>query len=116
MQIEKALRFSFLMALTLPALALASFRCEKTGKIVEEGMTVYEVLSACGEPALKTTIQGSDSTVAHVEGETVVIKSGAPGEDWTYDFGPSRFIQTLRFENGTLRKIARGGYGSKLGH
>ncbi len=32
-------------------------------------------------------------------------------EEWTYNFGPSRFIQTLRFENSRLVSIQIGGYG-----
>ena len=32
-------------------------------------------------------------------------------EEWTYNFGSTRFIRFLRFENGLLRNISRGGYG-----
>ena len=32
-------------------------------------------------------------------------------EEWVYNFGPGRFIRILRFENGILRAINRGGYG-----
>jgi hypothetical protein len=32
-------------------------------------------------------------------------------EEWTYNFGPDRFIQTLAFENGELVSITAGGYG-----
>ena len=32
-------------------------------------------------------------------------------EEWTYNFGPERFIRTLTFENGELVDIETGGYG-----
>jgi hypothetical protein len=33
-------------------------------------------------------------------------------DEWTYDFGPHRFIQYLTFEDGTLLSIEAGGRGS----
>jgi hypothetical protein len=30
---------------------------------------------------------------------------------WTYNYGPSRFIDYVRIENGKVRKIYSGGYG-----
>lgn len=32
-------------------------------------------------------------------------------DSWTYDFGPDRFVRLLRFSNGRLKSIERGGYG-----
>ena len=32
-------------------------------------------------------------------------------EEWTYNFGPDRFIYYLRFENGVLKSITTGDYG-----
>lgn len=36
--------------------------------------------------------------------------------DWIYDFGASRFIRALRFENGVLVAIEEGSYGSDDSH
>jgi hypothetical protein len=33
---------------------------------------------------------------------------------WTYDFGASRFVQTVTLENGKVVAVERGGYGSAL--
>jgi hypothetical protein len=32
-------------------------------------------------------------------------------EVWTYNYGPSRFVDYVRFENGRVRRIESGGYG-----
>ncbi|WP_082048073.1 DUF2845 domain-containing protein [Geoalkalibacter ferrihydriticus] len=32
-------------------------------------------------------------------------------DEWTYNFGPRRFLLHLIFENGRLRQIETGGYG-----
>jgi len=32
-------------------------------------------------------------------------------EIWTYNYGPSRFLDYVRLENGIVRKIYSGGYG-----
>jgi hypothetical protein len=36
-----------------------------------------------------------------------------PVEEWTYDFGPQRFIQFLTFEDGRLVRVQSGDYGHK---
>ncbi len=42
-----------------------------------------------------------------VSAQTVLINI----EEWTYNFGPNRFIETLVFENDELVSITSGGYG-----
>jgi hypothetical protein len=32
-------------------------------------------------------------------------------EVWTYNYGPSRFLDYVRLENGIVRKVYSGGYG-----
>ena len=98
-------------------------------KLVLDGATKYEVLSKCGEPDYKEVRterrikrdfyrdlfsqrfpdryrQERDHyrdplfTV-----EDVVI------EEWTYNFGPTKFIRYLLFEDGRLVNISTGDYG-----
>jgi len=40
-----------------------------------------------------------------------LLKEYIPVQEWTYNFGPTRFIYYLRFENGRLRSITSGDYG-----
>jgi hypothetical protein len=88
-----------------PAWAL---RCGN--QIVREGYRTYEVLERCGEP---------DYRDARVEYQSIRLRGSGvlqPGidvertvpiniEEWTYNFGPRRFMQWLRFENGRLVEI-----------
>ena len=79
--------------------------------LVLEGDRKIEVLAACGEPATIDVWEETKRVRDYRWGrfwnlwETVVI------EEWTYNFGPSRFIQTVRFENGRVVRVESGGYG-----
>jgi hypothetical protein len=100
-----------------------SMRCGN--KLVYSGDTTYTVRTKCGEP---------DDVIHRSEIRTVSHEVSAPCEDrqsrakcsrtvetsvevvideWTYDFGSNRFIETLRFEDGKLVRIKDGEYGQK---
>ena len=81
-------------------------RCE--GGIVSVGDTKYEVLSKCGEPSFTDERQ-----VERIErtGVNELIRWTVHIEEWTYDFGPGRFIRILTFEEGRLARIRDGIYG-----
>lgn len=67
-----------------------------------------DILIKCGEPHFKNSFQEEirerfgDSSV-----RTVVVTV----EEWTYNFGPQRFIRVITFRNGTVVEIRTGGYG-----
>ena len=44
-------------------------------------------------------------------GNAYRVKVHVNVEVWTYNYGPSRFIDYVRIENGKVRKIYSGGYG-----
>jgi len=44
-------------------------------------------------------------------GSAYRVKVHVKVEVWTYNYGPSRFIDYVRIENGKVRKIYSGGYG-----
>lgn len=104
-----------------PALA---FRCGN--KIVSEGDHYSKVLKICGEPV------GVEERVIYREGLTRPrVRLEGPGglrweeevvqyrrswvevqvEEWTYNFGPSRLMQRVRFEDGFVAGIDQLGYG-----
>lgn len=89
-----------------PAFADDDLRCPKTGKIVHEGDSQYEVEAKCGAPSAKAPFLLTSRNRRGVE-------TTVQGEDWTYDFGPNAFIQKLRFEGSALVRITRGDYGVK---
>jgi len=86
-----------------------ALRCGRD--LVLEGDRKIEVLASCGDPATIDTWQETRRVRDFRWGrfwnvwETVVV------EEWTYNFGPRRFIQVIRFENGRVVKIEDGGYG-----
>jgi hypothetical protein len=105
-----------------------SLRCES--RIVSLGDSKQEVEDICGAPAYvdvtqeektikvyrsKPTRQGTESENHRhrdhefVNERTIVVNV----EEWTYNFGPNRFIQTLKFKNNQLVSIKDDTYGFK---
>ena len=122
------MRWSWLYALLLIILPISfiedgyagdrTLRCQ--GRIVSIGDTQSEVLEKCGKPDEVTQREESPnsyiSQIFDYEQERYIapklIKGPIRVELWTYDFGPTRFIRYLRFENGKLIKIETGDKGS----
>ncbi len=111
------------LAALLCAPAAQAFRCNSF--VIDEGMHKAEVLKKCGAPSARDsrtekriirvregqfnttrpgTVQGQV-----VEQEREVLVSI---EEWTYNFGPSQFMQLLIFEDGRLKAVQDLGYGS----
>lgn len=100
------------------------FRCET--RLVTEGDSSMEVRSHCGDP--DEARQRVESRVISRYVNTPCMKRHGPGvctvmvqdiisvlvDEWTYDFGPQRFIQFLTFEQGKLVSVESGDYGNKL--
>lgn len=112
---------SLLLFAATPALA---FRCGN--RIVSDGDHYSKVLKICGEPT------GVQERVIYREGPTrprfrVDGPNGLPYdqevlqydrsyvevlvEEWTYNFGPRRLMQLVRFENGFVVEVDQLGYG-----
>ncbi|MCV2351252.1 DUF2845 domain-containing protein [Paucibacter sp. Y2R2-4] len=111
------------LAVLLCAPAAQAFRCNSF--VIDEGMHKAEVLKKCGAPSLRDS---------RTEKRIIRVREGAlnstrPGtvngqvleqereilvsiEEWTYNFGPSQFMQLLIFEDGRLKAVQDLGYGS----
>jgi hypothetical protein len=74
-------------------------RC-KSGGLIAVGESKLEVVSKCGEPASKDTVE------RRIPGS--VPTGYVTIEQWTYNFGPSDFIYMLEFQGSTLKTIKRG--------
>ena len=91
-----------------------TLRCQ--GRLVSIGDTQSEVREKCGEPdQLSQWEEGRNTTVARIfdyETERYQaperITTPIQMERWTYDFGPTRFIRHLYFENGKLIRMETG--------
>lgn len=103
-----------LSVLILPVAAEASsLRCGS--KLVAEGSTQVETIRKCGEPISKVSRTEVETTKVkekderfEVSQEKAVVKTI---EEWTYNFGPNHFLQTVTFVDGKLRKVESGDYG-----
>jgi hypothetical protein len=101
-----------------------AFRCGN--KIVSEGDHYSKVLKHCGEPvSVQERViyrEGLTRPRFRVEGpnglryeeEVVQYRRSYVEvlvEEWTYNFGPNRLMQLVRFENGFVTDVDRLGYG-----
>ena len=97
--------FTICAAVLIPIPSHAT-RCE--GGLVNEGNNKYEVHNKCGEPAFIDSRQ-----IERVKnlGNGEFARFTVQIEEWTYDFGPNRFIRIFTFEDGKLVEMKNGIYG-----
>ena len=104
------------------AAAAGSLRCGEA--LIGEGATQAEVAARCGQPSqINRQTLYSEGAAALPGGPPpvngppvlpgVVARSASEAavETWIYNFGPSRLMQSIRFENGVVVKIESLGYG-----
>jgi hypothetical protein len=99
-------------ALTFAAPALADgFRCGV--HLVDPGMQIFEVRDACGEPeqVTRSAIQRPEVIWLHGRPFTSGAYIDVAVETWVYNFGSSRLMQQLRFENSVLVEVNALDYG-----
>jgi hypothetical protein len=75
---------------------------------IQTGISQYEILQRCGEPAFKDSRQ---------EGQLISVDKNTNRlttkhiDEWTYNFGPNKFLRILKFENGRLVNVETGDRG-----
>jgi hypothetical protein len=91
----------------VPAWAL---RCGSD--LVTLGDYQIQVLQKCGEPVLKA--HRVEYRAVRLRNPGIDLETYIPVEieEWTYNFGPTRFMELLRFENGRLIESRPLGYGN----
>jgi hypothetical protein len=93
-----------------PGRGLGLARCDQIA--FHLGDSTFDVLSRCGEPALREQKLVNRSAFGTAGmGQVSGSSGGATVEIWTYNFGSRTFTRFLEFENGTLVRIETGGYG-----
>lgn len=92
--------------LCLAVVAHAQYlRCR--GKLVTEGDLKFDVINKCGEPALKET-RVKEREVQIFDPVRKVFRSVTRTvyvDEWTYNFGPHRFLYVVVFEDGRVVSI-----------
>ncbi len=117
-QISWLLMVIFLLTATSVVMA-SDFNCG--ARIVTIRDRKNDVLRKCGEPSYvevweEVRIKRDlgfrlSETEMGLDRSPLLIKELVTVEEWEYNFGPSRFIRYLRFENGRLIRITEGDYG-----
>jgi len=98
--------------------ATGGFYCES--HIIDAGADAYRVRTWCGAPV---SVQTRMEVRRQVQSVVVPCARGycnsliereisVQVDDWIYDFGPTRFVQYLTFEHGTLVRVRSGPYGT----
>jgi len=82
----------------------ASLRCRDT-ELVSDGATKPEVLLKCGEPSFKDS--RTETVYDRFTHQTIYRTI----EEWTYNFGSNRFMQTIIFVDGRLTEVRAGDFG-----
>ncbi len=82
-------------------------RCDE--RYSDIGATKAEVLLRCGEPLWKE--ERKEDILETIDAATK-RKVTITIDEWTYNFGPSKFIRIFQFRNNRLVDIRTGGYGN----
>ena len=97
-----------LLVMTNRAMALTC-----PGGIVSLGESTAQVHLKCGDPTIWDQ-RTEDTNLRDEEGHWFHLSRTI--DEWIYDFGTNRLIQTLIFHNGDLIKISSGGFGKGAGN
>lgn len=103
--LARALGIAALLLLATPSASADSLECP--GGIVSVGDLKVELLAKCGAPALRE--ERFDTRAGELG--TTARRVDLVVEQWTYNFGPRRFIQVVTIERGKVVAIERGSYG-----
>ena len=92
--------------------AADTLRCGS--RIIKEGDTQDKVLAVCGEPAQQSRAWIERAPQYELGGQWYSYPGTefVPVDLWTYDFGPNRLMQRVRFVAGLLVSIETLGRGS----
>lgn len=72
------------------------------------GTSQYEILQRCGEPAFKDSREEELLSAVDEHNNRLTVKRI---DEWTYNFGPNKFLRILKFENGELVNVETGDRG-----
>jgi len=84
------------------------FTCEE--KIVSIGDSKADVFMKCGRPSWTNKYEEKFREILDDTRERIV---SADIEEWTYNFGPNKFLRIFKFRNGRVVDIKTGGYGDE---
>ena len=81
------------------------------GGIITIGDRSYDVLAKCGSPNVKESYQ---EEVTRRFDADIKEKLFITVEEWTYDFGPNKFIRIVTIKNGMVTDIQETHFGASI--
>jgi hypothetical protein len=86
---------------------------ECNGRIVNLGASPWQVKGLCGEPAAIQDATKELPQLVYDPLRQLYVQTLVPVSQsiWTYNFGSTRFLYYLTFQEGKLTDIKTGGYG-----
>jgi hypothetical protein len=119
----RLIRFAVIVLVALAAGVLPAHAMRCGSRLVSEGDPRDKLLSDCGQPSsveawdeeqyeyFGRPPNSRDYREFERYGNSYRVRSWVRVEIWTYNYGPSRFVDYVRLENGIVRRIYSGGYG-----
>jgi hypothetical protein len=113
MMIQIAVAATMLVVVLLEALIGSAQALDCHGRLIVIGASPWEVKERCGEPTdiedvTKYLLQ---QAYDHLQQRSVQILVPVQQTIWTYNFGSTRFVYYLTFQEGKLIDIRTGDYG-----
>jgi hypothetical protein len=119
----RLVRFAVIVLVALAAGVLPAHAMRCGSRLVSEGDPRDKLLSDCGQPSsveawdeeqyeyFGRPPNSRDYREFERYGNSYRVRSWVRVEIWTYNYGPSRFVDYVRLENGIVRRIYSGRYG-----
>ena len=106
-------RSNFLLLLSFAPLAAGADGMRCGNALITRGDNVLRVQHECGDPtyASQFVVYGTRPVFNPLLNLYAEVTIPITVEEWTYNLGPTRFMQRLRFENGELIRIETLEYG-----
>ena len=107
-------RLLAVLMLTVTAMEASALRCGS--RLVSVGDHVVEVFKHCGIPVYEeqTTLVKTERYRAHRFHRVRLREREVLVRTLTYNFGPRRFMQEIRVEDGVVKQIRRLDYGFRV--
>ncbi len=98
----------FLLLMAAPSVRVSASDLSCDGGIISTGDRNIDVLAKCGPPDSKESHQ---EELSERLDDTARQKTFITVEEWTYNFGPTRFMRIVIMKNGVVANVRTGNYG-----
>lgn len=98
----------FLLLMAAPSVRVSASDLSCDGGIISAGDRSIDVLAKCGPPDSKESHQ---EELSERLDDATKQRTFITVEEWTYNFGPTRFMRIVIMKNGVVANVRTGNYG-----